>query len=184
MSDWPERQERVYHWDGPPAVDLWRARVTLPTGLSYTAHRLITGGGRRGVAILAQHGGQLLLVRTSRPAADEVLYELPRGFGEQVSRSDRAAIADAERELREETGLAATSAKVLGEYITDTSLLPSRVAVVRCGVVDATASGQTDGEADGFEWVQMGDIRSLIAAGRLHDAHSLSALAFIASEWA
>lgn len=182
MSEWPADEELVYHWDGPPQIDLWRASVTLPTGLQYTAHRLISGNGHRGVVIIAEHEGKILLTHTTRPAAGSDFWELPRGFGEFDADDDASAIRDALRELREETGYSASHARVVGEFVTDTSLMPTRVAVVRCQV-SSLASEATDLEANGCRWVQMTSVPQLIARCVLHDSHTLSALSFIAADW-
>lgn len=183
MTAWPHDEERVYHWDGPPELDLWRARVVLPTGLAYTGHRLVTDHGRHGVVILPTCGDDLLLVHSPRPAADGDFWELPRGFGTSQAKGLTVVTADATRELAEETGYSSTTTVLLGEYVTDTALLPTRVSVVECVIAPDAIPAQTDAETSERRWVPLRRVRGMIAQGLLHDAHSLSALSFIADRW-
>jgi ADP-ribose pyrophosphatase len=91
--------------------------------------------------------------------------------------------ADATRELAEETGYSSTTTVLLGEYVTDTALLPTRVSVVECVIAPDAIPAQTDAETSERRWVPLRRVRGMIAQGLLHDAHSLSALSFIADRW-
>ncbi|GAA5035634.1 NUDIX domain-containing protein [Microbacterium fluvii] len=168
--------ELVYSSGGEVPLELWRGPVTLPSGLSYTGHALRVRAQHPGVVIYARHAGQVLLVRSWRPAVGRELWELPRGFGTSAD-----AAAEARRELREETGLTASAARVAGSYVTDSTLLPGEVRVVVCDVDDLTA-GDTDGEVLEARWVPAVELSRMVAAGELADAHSLAAVAVVGSE--
>ncbi len=176
-----DKQEIVYRSAGSPRIELHRGIATLPSGLTYTAHWMITGEGRPGVVVCAVHEGRLLFVNSPRPTLNATLLELPRGFGEPDSASP---IDDAARELQEETGYTGKSFQVVAEYVTDSSVLPARVVVVLCGVDLSQPIKETDGETSGVEWVELDRIFGLIAEGALRDAHTLSGLAAIAPIWA
>ncbi|HMR48543.1 MAG TPA: NUDIX hydrolase [Arachnia sp.] len=171
----------IYRWQGPPAIELLRGRAVLPSGLTYTAHWMVTGDGRSGVVVCALRDEDLLFVHSPRPAVGETLLELPRGFGDANS---AGPTDDAVRELREETGHAASSATHIAEYLTDTSVLPSSVHVVLCTVDLDIPAAPTDGETAGIRWVPLRDVGGLIEAGVLRDGHTLAALATIARLWA
>ena len=173
--------EIVYRWDGPPSIELRRRQVVLPSGLSYPAHWLVTGDGRPGVVVCALCDGALLLAGSRRPAVGRDLWELPRGFCET---SDWPPVTDALRELREETGYLGHSPKFEGEYVTDSSVLPTKVAVISCRVASTASLEDTDGEVNQVRWVPLSDIAGLIADGTIADAHSLAALTYLVSLWA
>jgi len=168
--------ETVYHWAGPPTLDLLRYQVRTASGTTYPTHALRAQNGRIGVVVVALRRSQLLVVEQFRPTVGRVLTELPRGFGEESSRDPDGWIRDAERELLEETGLRSAESSLLGTYSPDSSLLPDPVAVVHCRV-DDTAAGQTDGEALRSRWIDTRTIPELIRTGALCDGHTLSALA-------
>ncbi len=175
-------RERVYHWNGPPEIELWREPVRLATGLEYSAHALRVQGGRPGVVVVACSGGDLLFVETERPAVGGRLLELLRGFGEADPADSSAPVSDALRELAEETGLRARDARVLGSYVTDSSILPGVVVVVACVVEDRRPSGSTDREIERAVWIPRDQITHMVASGALRDAHTLSALAILQAD--
>lgn len=133
-----------------------------------------------GVVILAQHEDALVFVRSERAAIGESIVELPRGFAESTRPIPGGAIADALRELREETGWVGTKARVLGSYYTDTTTLPNLVCVVHC-LVSGEPQLVPDGEVSEIVRIPRAHIAARIATGELHDAHTLSALALGAS---
>jgi 8-oxo-dGTP pyrophosphatase MutT (NUDIX family) len=167
----------VYSWSGPPRLELLRTSRG-----SYAQHSLRLQDGIPGVVAVAGDADRMLFVRHPRPAVGADLLELPRGFGEaspegSPADADAAARWNAERELREETGYAALSSRVLGRYVTDSSLLPGDVAVVAIVVDPASTPGPRDGEVDDCVWIPRADLPAHIAAGAFADAHTLSALA-------
>lgn len=164
--------EAVYRWDGPPRLELWRGPVQLPGGHAYLGHALHAGAG---VVIVATRANQLLLVLSARPATGHRLWELPRGFADP----DRPPAQEALRELKEETGLCTSGSsgvQLLGQYWTDTALLPTQVSVVHCVVRDHGQVSTPDGEVADQAWVWFEDLPRMVADGVLADAHSLAAL--------
>lgn len=177
----PPEGEVVYHWSGPPVLDLVRYRHPTERG-TYTAHALRAQGGRVGVVVAAGDEDGLVLVEQLRPTVGSTMLELPRGFGDAVVGADEHAAwrSDAERELREETGLVAARSGVLGSYVADSSLLPGRVAAVEVRVRDRTIRSLPDGEVSAVVWTSWADLAGLIGDGTLCDGHTLAALSLLA----
>jgi 8-oxo-dGDP phosphatase len=133
-----------------------------------------------GVVVLAERGdGAVALILIRRPRVGDVLWELPRGFEESDD-----PLADAARELLEETGLVATRLELVGRFHTDSGLLPDHVVVVRAAVADADeAIAGGDGTADdardvlAVRWWSRAELRAGVARNELRDGITLAALA-------
>ncbi|KJL46859.1 NUDIX domain protein [Microbacterium hydrocarbonoxydans] len=150
------------------------AQLATPDGRVYRHHRLVLSDGWPGAVVLAFDGADLLLVRSHRPAAGEVMWELLRGAGEPGESPVQTAL----RELAEETGLRGEGAVVLGSYLIDSSVFPQPVSVVECTVDRSAPRGRVDGEILGERWATPDELRQLVVDGVLRDAHSLTALSF------
>lgn len=173
----------VYEWAGPPRLQMIRDDVHPAGRARYQTHRLVTADGAAGVVVWAERGDDVLFVRHARSSVGRFLLELPRGFGEEhpaVSEDD-AARADAERELREETGYRSRSSRVIGRYILDSSLLPGENAVVSVIVDDSLPVLPSDGEADGNVWVAKSEILLMLRDGAFEDGHTLAAFALVSA---
>ncbi|WP_298037688.1 NUDIX hydrolase [uncultured Microbacterium sp.] len=168
----------VYDSDGALPVRLEAARVEGAAGV-YTHHRLVTADGRTGAVVIAVRDGAVMLVQSNRIAAGEELWELPRGAGDAF---DEATTVTALRELMEETGFPATAARVIGRYVTDSTVYPQKVAVVSCRIEAGAIPGETDGEIADARWIRTDEITGMISNGVIADAHSLAALALWMAE--
>lgn len=163
----------VYSSDDGMSVRLEAGEMRTARGREYVHHRLVVADGRPGAVVLALRGDSVLLVRSTREAAGAALWELPRGAGEPEESASDTAI----RELREETGLVGGSARVIGNYITDSSVFPQPVAVVSCVVDENCGKSEPDGEISAERWVPVSELPVLVRNGTLVDAHSLAAIA-------
>lgn len=143
-------------------------------GRPYRHHRLITADGRPGAVIVATQGESVLVVRSRRDAAGQDLWELPRGFGDEI---DSLHVETAIRELREETGYLTDRAELLGSYVTDSSIYPQRVNVARCEVRTDISPSVGDGEITEMRWLTDAEVWQAIADGMFADAHTLAGLA-------
>ncbi|MCY1183188.1 nucleoside triphosphatase YtkD [compost metagenome] len=116
--------------------------------------------------------GQYLMVQHYRGAIDQDSLELPRGG----RKPNETLLETARRELLEETGYEAESWAFLGQVHTNTSLIRSSVEVYLA--VDAVqVTTQTDGETKGTLVYSEEEMKGLIRAGKITDAHTLSAWA-------
>lgn len=171
------KRKVVFHRQREPEIRLDKRPITLRSGHGYEAYTFTTGGKTRSVVIVAIRGDELLLVKSYRASIGELIWELPRGFGEGDPSDDVQAARDGRRELREETGYEAELAEVIGEFVLDTTFYPSRVAVVRCTVTATAPSGQPDGEVEEHRWFPLRDMTAMVREATLRDGASLAALA-------
>lgn len=84
-----------------------------------------------GIAVLPVLGDGVCLKRISRHPAGEALWEIPRGFVE----SDEPAVRSAQRELKEELGLALPeqSFRSLGSVLPEPGVLDARILLFAAG---------------------------------------------------
>lgn len=79
-----------------------------------------------GAAVLATVEGNIALLRIYRPAVDQAVLEVPRGFRDPGETPHQAAV----RELREETGLHCPGAlEPLGEIFPESGVLRAKIAL-------------------------------------------------------
>ncbi len=116
--------------------------------------------------------GQYLMVQHYRGAIDQDSLELPRGG----RKPNETLLETARRELLEETGYIAQSWSFLGKVHTNTSLIRSSVEVY-LAVEAVQVTTQTDGETKGTLVYSEEEMKGLIRAGKITDAHTLSAWA-------
>jgi len=135
---------------------------------SYT--RIVEGEGRPGVVVLPTTHERVGLVRLYRYPIDEVVWELPRGFGEGP-----ASPEDAVRELYEETGWTAKELISLGSLHSNSGLLASTTHLYLARV-DEQQPAATDGETLEARWFETAEVQAMAADGRIRDAFTLAAL--------
>ncbi|MBS0025619.1 NUDIX hydrolase [Microbacterium paraoxydans] len=162
--------------DGLP-VRLEAARRHTADGAVYTHHRLVVSDGRTGAVIVARDGDRLLLVLSARDAVGADLWEFPRGAGE----AEETAVETALRELQEETGLRGVDPCLLGDYVTDSSIFPQRVAVVECRIDADAPRTIPDGEVSDRRWITVEDLADAVRDGTVRDAHTLAAITVLSS---
>ena len=153
---------------------------------AYRHHRLVVNQGRPGVVIIAESERGTLLVKSYRPSFGADIWELPRGNSDVgdgqlgASMSEDSLIQAARRELAEETGFTAQECHYLGAYVTDSSVFPQQVGVIRCAVDLTLDPSPRDGEILELRWMKQEELDLAIQNGLVHDAHTLAALAVAA----
>lgn len=160
----------VYSSPDNPWVSLYFDDVRFPDGTLGRYNRVVDGTGHDGVAILPVRDGKALLLNIFRYPIASYSLEIPRGYGESTSTA-----LDAERELREETGLSPEMIVPLGVVYPNSGLLQSRVWIFFATLGNDAAP--RDSEAESLVWLGITELRAAAADGEIADAISLSAIA-------
>jgi ADP-ribose pyrophosphatase len=114
----------------------------------------------------------LLFVRQYRHAVERELLELPAGTLEK----DELPLAAAQREMREETGMAAENFKKLGEFFLAPGYSSEYMYIY---LATRLYMDPLPGDADEFLQVvkvPLSQVKNLITAGEIQDAKSLAGL--------
>lgn len=152
--------------------------VVFPNG-APGEYSVITSGTGVGVIVIPTLDFRgclhLGLVRQYRYPVKEFTLEFPRGG------STNLGLAEAARELAEETGLHATTAVHLGNIWPDTGILDTKVAVWKTShPSDGIKPEHVEDESGArVQWYTHGEIVGLIRAGRIRCGMTLAALALI-----
>ncbi|MEL0169475.1 MAG: NUDIX hydrolase [Pseudomonadaceae bacterium] len=140
-------------------------------------HWVEESGANNGAAVLAVVDARtVLLVRVKRPAqGEQIMLEIPRGYGE----SGESSLQCACRELHEETGYRATPEQLtrLGRYRPNSAILASCVDIYLAELTSNDLVGSPDGEVLAVEAIPLGDLPALLQDGKLDDGFTLAALA-------
>jgi ADP-ribose pyrophosphatase len=150
--------------------DLVRERIRLPDN-SETDLDIVSHNGAV-VIVPVDRAGHMWLIRQYRHPARRVLLEVPAGTLEEGENPDECA----QRELREEIGMAARSITKVGQFYLapgySTELLHIYVAT---DLYEAPLPGDID-EIIEVEQVPVGQAYELIPRGEFLDAKSIAAL--------
>jgi len=120
---------------------------------------------------------RVVLVRQYRHGIREVTLEVPGGV---MDPQDRDPAAAAERELLEETGYRGRALVRLGEVTCNPAILANRTHAFLVEDARRVASPKPDAHEDlEIELCPLEDIPRLLAAGAIHHALSVSALALL-----
>lgn len=147
-----------------------RLEVTQPDNHSRIYDRVIM---QDAVTILPiDAGGNVYFVRQYRIGSDSILLELPAGKIED----GEEAQATAEREIREETGMAATSMRPIGGFYMSPGY---STEYMHCFLATGLIHSPLRPDADEFlnlEKIPFEKVKSMITAGELPDSKSLAAV--------
>lgn len=127
------------------------------------------------VLVVGERAGELAMVREYRPGSGKMHLSFPAGFIDDGETPEQAAL----REFREETGFAATNARVIGVMDAQAAWLKVACHVV---LVDAgEKTGAVDEEIEEMLWVSWGDALLKILGGEITEMHSVAGF-FLARE--
>ena len=159
--------ELVYHGR---VLDVCRDQVRLPDGkqihLDVVVHR-------PAVTILPLDGqGQIWFIRQYRYPAAKELLELPAGVLEE----DEEPALGAQREMREETGMAAGRLVKIGEFFLAPGYSTEYMYVFLATDLRSDPLQQDADEYLSIEKIPFDQVNEMVEAGQLQDAKSLAAL--------
>jgi len=124
--------------DRQPWLSVWEEDVQLPNGLVIPGYLRARGRDYAMVfALLAD--GTVPLVQQYKHGVGQLSYDLPAGY---LDTPDEPALAAAQRELREETGLTAERWRPLGHLVIDTNRGDTRAHLFLA--LDAQLNGHQD----------------------------------------
>lgn len=152
--------------------------VVFPNGAQGRYTRITSGTGLGVIAVPYTNVRGIPyfgLVRQYRYPVGDFTLEFPRGG------SDNLSLAEAARELVEETGLDFISGSALGTVHPDTGLMDTVVAVWRTNhrVSDMDSSHVEDETGARIHWYSHGEVMGLIRSGQITCGMTLAAMALM-----
>ena len=147
-----------------PIIALRRDLVTMPGGT--TAHREIVEHFGAVAVVALDDQGRVAMVEQYRHSVKRRLWELPAGLLDFYQEDE---LATAQRELREEAGLAADSWSLLVDLVTSPGFAEEAVRVFLArDLREVERPEAQDEEADmGFAWVPLDDARAMVMCGEI-----------------
>jgi ADP-ribose pyrophosphatase len=168
------RELEVEHIHKGRILNLRRARVTLPGG-KETVLELMDHPGAS--AVVPLDGGEVLLIRQYRHAADGWLWEIPAGTLEPDEHPD----ACARRELEEEAGVRAASLHPLGFIFTAPGFVNERIHIYLAeGLTPAPTNLDDDEVIEEVRRVPLSEAIAMIERGEITDAKTTVGLLRVA----
>ncbi len=124
--------------------------------------------------VLPYDGQRFRLVEQFRYPLGARRWEFPQGTAPDRAEVDPSELAA--RELREETGLRATSFEALGRLDTAAGMTSQRGWVfLATGIVEGETDREHEEQDMHSEWFARGDVEEMIRSGVLADAQSIAA---------
>ena len=125
-------------------------------------------------AVLPIYDDKVILIKQYRHPAQTWFWEIPRGFGENIS-----AMENAVKELFEETGIKSANFIHLGQIAPDSGLTSDNVAVFLAEIKDANLSLSNKEETEVISNIRMfslEEIKQMITNGIITDSFTLAAI--------
>ena len=156
-------------------IRLVRDAVIFPDMSRGTYIRILPRRPESAVAVLPVLNGKILLLRHFRHSLRKWMWEIPRGFGEYGI----TAAENAEKELREETGITGAKLEYLGKICPDSGMSADQVSVYLARFSpECRLKKQDEKEAvKEYRMVSREDLKAMTEAGDLEDGFTLSAIA-------
>ena len=147
-------------------ITVFHDEVTRPDGASGVYGVVHPAASACGIVVLDEHD-RTLLVGQHRYTLDEYSWEIPEGG---VDAAD--PLAGAQRELREETGVAAAQWHELGRFTLSNSVSDERgVMYLATGITFGTAEPEGT-EVLEVRWVPFADALGMVLDGRITDLYA------------
>lgn len=186
ISDWEARQEielkqkqMPLEWAkigvilNDPYNIILRDLVQFPDGTlgGYTrsiATATLENG--RGVVVLPEYNGKIMLLHQYRHATRQWHYEVPRGYGER----NIPPIQNAHKEIEEETGGTVKKLIDLGEFYNNTGYETAYVALFYAQLASIGDVNRNEG-IESFAWLTVEEVEEWIARGKINDSFTIGA---------
>lgn len=152
---------------------LIRDLVQFPNGEMGGYIRSITTAslrGGKGVVVIPEYQGKIMLLRQYRHPTRQWHYEVPRGYGEP----DMPAAENARKEIEEETGGKVSELVSLGEFYNNTGYEAVPVALFYAKLASIGSGNVNEGIED-FVWLTVKELEEWIANGEITDGFTIAA---------
>jgi 8-oxo-dGTP pyrophosphatase MutT (NUDIX family) len=154
-------------------VTVYDDEVDFGEGRAGRHVRIAPTAPGEGVVLLPTCAERVALVRTYRYPLGEWQWALPRGFSQSTD-----VLTTARAELEEELGATdVDDLSVIGTIAPDSGLMSSRIRVVHAVLAQPVAKPLDIDEVAQVDWVDLDQLRAMIAAEELIDGFTLAALA-------
>ena len=163
------KSEKIY--DGA-IINLRRDKVTVQGGTSY--REIIEHNGGAVIAALTEDR-RLVMVRQYRKPADKVMLEVPAGKIDPGEKPIEAAV----RELKEETGYAASKVEFLTEFYPSVGYSEEKLYLYLCTGLTPGETCFYENEAIDIEEIELDKLFKMAMSGELDDAKTIIALLMV-----
>ena len=155
-----------------PRITLVEDIVNLPDGSTMPYIRMAPTK-KHSVAVIALNNmNEILVQREYSYPPNEIMWQLPGGGVEP----DEDILETAKRELSEESGFTAKTAKVIGYFYTANRLTDQRQYVVVCTDLTKKKAQHDQGEFIETHWLTKADIDKKVATGKITNINFLACL--------
>ena len=163
------KSEKIY--DGA-IINLRRDKVTVQGGTSY--REIIEHNGGAVIAALTEDR-KLVMVRQYRKPADKVMLEVPAGKIDPGEKPIEAAV----RELKEETGYAASKVEFLTEFYPSVGYSEEKLYLYLCAGLTPGETCFDENEAIDIEEIELDKLFKMAMSGELDDAKTIIAILMV-----
>lgn len=151
-------------------INLTEEKITLPNGDVIELEIVNHPGGAAIVAI--DQNSHICLLKHYRHVAREWLWEVPAGKLEP----DEAPDVTAQRELLEEAGATAHNWRSLGTIFSSPGIFDEQIHLYLATDLDLGNTDHEHGEAIEVYWLDIDEVKAMLADYRISDAKSIIAI--------
>jgi 8-oxo-dGTP pyrophosphatase MutT (NUDIX family) len=154
----------------PKIITVTEETITLPNGIEVEYQFVHHPGGAAVIAVNDKN--EVALLRQYRPVAEGWLWEIPAGkrdHGEEP-------FITAERELREEAGVIASSWQELGAVYSSPGIFTEVIHLYLATGLTDVGSRPDEDELFELHWLPLEEAVAMARDGRINDAKSIIAL--------
>lgn len=156
-----------------PYFFIVRDLVQFPNGrmngyARVLSHANLNGG--RGVVVLPEYEGRIMLLHQYRHPTRQWHYEVPRGYGE----ANIPAAENARKEVLEETGGEIADLQELGELYNNTGFEGGAVSLFYARLASIGQPNADEGIAS-FIWLELAEFEEWIGTGKVNDSFTIAA---------
>jgi ADP-ribose pyrophosphatase len=126
--------------------------------------------GGKGVVVLPEYEGKILLLHQYRHPTRQWHYEVPRGYGEP----NIPAVENAHKEVEEETGGKVSELVSLGEFYNNTGYESASVALFYAKLSSIGTPEINEG-IESFVWLSVKELEEWIADEKITDGFTIAA---------